>query len=358
MKCLNCGAELSEADKFCGACGTPISVDPQELVEDSVENIQSNEPSQQPNESGKKKSKKGLFIILGVAVAALIIAIAIILLNRTSGSIDKFEKAINNTIDSGKESGTVKASIELSGEDSTAFNISGTFKYEKSNDEYNFALETNQSLFMNAIKAYGNLKNEKMIFYVNNSLMDMITGSYSTDEVWLYQETDLSEITGDIENKEELKEEFNNFSLEESGLDKQIKFVGKNDGIEHYTLTIDKKYIDSLKSKINSKEKEQYEDLFDSFDDIDEILEKGYVIDFYVKNNKLQKISIDISKYLEESGINKAIISIEFIDFGSTKVEIPSEAKASTKTLEDYISENTTYYEDIDFDNTDDDFDF
>ena len=52
---------------------------------------------------------------------------------------------------------------------------------------------------------------------------------------------------------------------------------------------------------------------------------------------QLEKISIDLAKYMDSEDVSKAEISISFVDLGSTVVTIPDEALNSKDSLEDYI---------------------
>ena len=367
MKCLNCGAEIDANSKFCGYCGSPVeeqipqtndevqideqnvnvdqpevvnpfggNVEPPQPTEDQISNLSNTQPEQPQVQSepvqneqnvntpkDKKKSNSLIFIIGGVILAVIAAVLLIVAFNKKSGSISALEKAINNTISSGSNSGTITASILVEA-NGMSVDLSAAAKYQKVNDAYNLQLTLNKSMFSDEIDVYASLDKENAMIYAKTSLIDMMNGKTSLEDSWGYYKVDLSEITSEL--KENVKTD-NKIKLTELGIDKKIKYVGKSNGASHYVLTIDKELFNILESKMTSEEIKDTNEMLDSMQQVDDMLDKGYEIDFYVKNDKLEKISMDLSKFMEGSGASKAVFSIEFKDFNNTVVTIPSEAK-------------------------------
>ena len=74
MTCRNCGREINDGSVFCPHCGTTQALSPE-----SPWNAASggSAPAWEGPEGGGKKKKTGLFIGIGVAVAAVIALVAV-----------------------------------------------------------------------------------------------------------------------------------------------------------------------------------------------------------------------------------------------------------------------------------------
>ena len=308
------------------------------------------QPVQPTNVPGKeKKSNTLVFIICGIVLAVVAAVLLILAFNKKSnGSIDALEKAINNTISSGANSGTITASImvESSG---TSMNFSGMVKYQKINDLYNLQLTLDKSMIYDQIDLYAAIDKKNATLYAKTSLIDMIAGTSSSSDSWGYYNVDLTEITSELENNVKTD---NKIELTNLGIDKKIKYVGKSDGSSHYVFTIDRELFNILQSKMNSDEIQETNQILDSVSGTSELIDKGYNVDLYVRNDKLEKITIDLTKVIEDDSISKAIFTVEFKDFNNTIVNIPSEAKTGIN-LETYIGTNNNTYSGIDYGTTD-----
>lgn len=342
MKCLKCGMEIEDNSKFCGYCGTPVE-QPQPV---QPENNATVEPAMQsqpvnnvavaptPVEEPKKKSNKALLIVCAiVAVIAIAAVLMLTVFNKntkSTNSVDTVEKAIANLQKKSvgeNTSGTVKLSASIESSDSQSLNLVGTIKYEKTGDNIKLQVGVDKSLFFDEINIYADGNKEKMSLYTKSSLIDMIAGTSSESDTWLYYTADLKEMEIDFSEIETSEE------VDLSSIKDNIKYVGKDGSLNHYTLTIDKELADKLKSELPV---EDYNDMLESLD----TLNGSLVIDLYINNkDELEKISLDLSPYLKESGISKAILAIELKDFNNTKVEIPSEALNGTE-IEKYIAEH------------------
>ena len=109
MKCLKCGAELREGQKFCEECGTPVNITPdtsaQEMKNTSVNNNVNFEQEQKDsntnvgNTNDKKKTKVGLVIFIIVAVLGLILAVAIYFISSAVNKATNMVLGVGNVIE-------------------------------------------------------------------------------------------------------------------------------------------------------------------------------------------------------------------------------------------------------------------
>ena len=385
MKCLKCGAEIDNNSKFCGYCGNPVEQPtvtniPEEVVQNNNEiqpnnvqvhpmavnnaftqnevitpisvneqpvQIESEQPIQQINETPvvtqtvevqpsqvgqdgttKKKKNTGIFILLGTI---LILCAAILLIfelkNNSSKSLNTLEKSINNVLEKSQSSGTIVASVLLQTNSNESMNINGTIKFQKLSDSLNIEANLAKSLFFDEVNLYANIKNNNATLYAKSSLVDMILGSTGDTDKWLKEtfsdlEIDLSEISS------------KKIDLSGYGIDKKLKYVETDNNLKHYKLTIDKELLNDINSKLNDKQDETI-----SLADLG--LSINFVIDFYINNNnELEKISMDLSDYIADESISKAVLSLEFKDFNNTVVVIPNNALNAEGSLQEYISEN------------------
>ena len=400
MKCLKCGLEIDDNSKFCGYCGNPVQqpvanpstpevnvpkVEPTPVVNEvfpkvdfnntGVSNIQDsntvvNQPTgnEQPvtpvqpstpevnvpkveptpitapqnNPKPKKGLNKWIFIGCGIALVAVAIVLLFMAFNKpsSSNSIDALEKTLNNFVEKGENSGTIVTNILIESENEDAINLTGTVKYQKLNDSYNIALTLDKSILFDEINLYATIASNEISLYTKSSLVDMIFGSDSEKEEWLKLSIpDLElDLSGTASREVNL-----------SGLDKKIRLVSKGNGISHYELTVDNELLEIIKAGTTEEEREQLEELNSLLDeDIDEIATYYIYLDVN-DNNELEKISIDLSNYIDDDSISKAQLSIKFKDFGSTVVSIPSEALNASMDLETYITESMQNLEGIYF---------
>jgi len=361
MKCIKCGSEISDTSKFCGYCGTPVTQSQKEslngekvLDNNQVNNISSEQVkmeqaneinvSKQVNLNTKQTDKKNSNIFIYVICGVLLAFIASILLlkafYKTSQTepIEALKKAASNIKEQAQNSGTITTSLLLESNNSDTMNLSGTVKYQKNDNEYNVALALNKSIFFDDVNLYGNIKSDKITLYAMSSLVDMFLGSSTENATWIYYELNLSDLSAlELNSTTKLEDELD---LSKIKIDKKLKYVGKENGSNHYTLTVDDELINDIKSSLPKEEQQVVED---SIGNIGEniALTKAYIIDFYINDsNELEKISIDLAKYIDDKSISKAIVSIEFKDLNNTSVIIPNEALSSTTNLEAYLSQN------------------
>lgn len=352
MKCIKCGMENADNSKFCGYCGTPVEqpqqnenpvnneqpIQPAPAVQQTnvvaESTVQPVQPVQQPTEEPKKNSNKGLLIAcLIVAIIAVAGVLYFTLFNKTtkvSTSIDALEKAISNlqqkTV-AENTSGTIKLSAVVEAAENQNLSLSGTLMYQKSGDNVKLNIAVDKSMFFDAMSLYANVEKDKVSLYTKSSLIDMFAGTASEKDSWVYYVADLTETPI---NFEEIKMDT---KVDLSELKNNFKYIGKDGKLNHYTLTIDKDMAEKMKSELPA---EDYEDMLNSLD----TLNGSLVIDLYINNKEeLEKISMDLSQYMKDSEVSKAIITIEFKDFNNTTIDIPTEALNGIE-LEKYISEN------------------
>ena len=291
-------------------------------------------PPATPAQSSKKESSKsGIFIIIGVVlalVAVLLVFVAFNKSNSSKNSVEVLEKAIANIEQKGKNSGTIEVSVTVqsSGVD---VNLTGSVKYQKTSDKYNVEVALNKSAMFDEMKAYITGDKESVNAYVKTSLINSFLGIDGEDK-WLHSTLELSELDIDFE---EIEKETEKIDLSDLGLDKKLKYIDKDAGVNHYQLTVDEELIKKIVEKV-SKEEEELESY-----DIDSIdFDDSFVIDIYVNDyNELQKISVDLTKLINSEDITKALFTIEFKNLNSTVVSIPEEALKSEQKIEEYLAQ-------------------
>lgn len=347
MKCLKCGLEIADTSKFCGYCGNPVDkqIVQGQVEETSVEsfnpvppvqenNIESQEIQNAKQTKPKKVSSTWIFITCGVLLAVVAAVLTLIAFNKSSkNSITVLEKAINNLVLKGQNSGTITANVLVEGETDN-LNISGVIKYEKQSDSYNLELTLNESMLFDQMNIFANIKNDSMNLYTKSSLIDMIFGTKSENDRWVNLNIpDLELKTDEIETEK--------VNLSGKGLEKKFKFVDKQKGLNHYALTIDRELINNIERRMTEEERQEYELLLSSIPESSTLIDKGYIVDFYINDhNELEKVSIDLSKYVDDDSITKVVLTVEFKDFNNTVASIPSEALNSSLDLETYMNEN------------------
>lgn len=378
MKCVKCGTDLEENAKFCGNCGNPVELNETETLEETqtVEPVQevnfssevSNEPHverqeivQQPlpfdtpefkekQEKSKKSTKavKTIVIIAGVllVIAALVFAYFKVFKKESyEKSIDSMEKAINNFAKKGSNSGTVVASVKMKSEGDFKMDLDLTafVKYEKENDNFKLNLGLEKSSLLPALDAYAEVDDKNATIYIPGELISYISAMFGEDTsllgtnsasltgTWFKYTTDVEELGIDLDDFE--TEENQEMDLTKVFPKDSFKYVDRKNGLKHYVLTIDDKFIANTGADLGSE--------FESF--------KGmkFNIDFYLTDsNELRKVQVDLKDMLKEklqdSGITKLLVVVEFKDFGSTKVDIPTAAKINSIDVSGYIDDDFT----------------
>ncbi|MBR0519284.1 hypothetical protein IJJ97_05800, partial [bacterium] len=106
-----------------------------------------------------------------------------------------------------------------------------------------------------------------------------------------------------LDKKDQCEESLVNFAQELMIPKDSFKYVDRKNGLKHYVLTIDDKFIANTGADLGSE--------FESF--------KGmkFNIDFYLTDsNELRKIQVDLKDMLKEklkdSGITKLLVVVEF----------------------------------------------
>ena len=95
MKCQKCGAELNDAAKFCGVCGTPVmNVQPNQTAANLPQPNSGYLQQPQPDQPKKKKKTKAIVIsVIAVILIAAIVTGLILFFNRDTVSAAELEEA-------------------------------------------------------------------------------------------------------------------------------------------------------------------------------------------------------------------------------------------------------------------------
>lgn len=394
MFCKNCGSKIEDNLRFCGSCGskvdaieeTPIVeevvdvieeiptvnevVDMEEtrvmepvlpieesVTENNVEEVveqlpgvenestktESEEVVIQPStpvqdKKPKKKNNTLLFTVIGVLLVIIGAVLVYFTLNKgTSSNVEVLEKALGNFETKGKESGTVDVKLLLGSDEQNTMNFSATFKYAKqNNNDYNYSLTLNKSMFFDEISVYSTYINKDLMLYANSNLIDMLGLTSSPSSMWVHMLMTAEELQ--INNN--TNTENNNLNSLKNLLDEEhFKFIGKETNLRHYQLVIDNELLNVIKSQENVKENlKGIEDSLSSVYSGSTELSQTVYLDVYInESNELVKLSMNLSNLLEDSTMNKMELSIEFSNLGKTLVQIPNEVKNSTIDLETYM---------------------
>ena len=332
MKCSKCGMEISSNSKFCANCGNRI----EEAVK--VENL-----SRKDNNNSSKKSNKGVVVL----VSLLIILIAggifayFMLINgkkQNSTNIEKINKAFANYAENANQSGTIKASVEFKSADLMNLDIklNSFVKYEKVNDSYNYQIGVNKTLFNEEFSIYSTISESDIKVYIPSYILRLIRIVNTNDDFWLKYDLNFSEFGLNYKDLDTSSDNNQFIKLNSNLKDNNLKYIGKEDNLNHYQIIVDK---DLLKQLINSGELDSVEGI-----DLDEYLKNDFIIDLYIdKSQNISKISFDLSKFVssEEFKMDKLLFTFEFTDLNSTKIVIPAEALNTTKDLEQYLQNNS-----------------
>ena len=358
MKCVKCGAELEEGAKFCGNCGSTVEADSavEEVKEETVEEakeetvavefptevstesqVERQEIVQEPipvdtpefkkqQAEGKKSAGavKIILVIISIIAILAIVAVAIFKLKDNKNeayneSINTVQKSIENFAKDANLSGTIKAKVEIDIKDSMSAKLGATFEYEKVDEAYKMHIGIDENAFIGKMDAYVDIAEEEATIYIPASIIKLIDSSMDLGSSikWLKYTMDPEELgISDLDTKTEVSNE--ELDLSKVLTSDSFKYVGKKGDLKQYTLTIDKKYMNSI------EELKEY---------AEEIGDMKIDVDFYIDStDRLQKVEMDLAAAMKEKaeGINKFLLTIEFSNYNSTKVTIPSDVIKSS----------------------------
>ena len=329
----------------------------------------SNEPERQPivtkelpfdkpefkeNQEKSKKASKAVKWIITIFAVLLVLAALVFAYFKFfdkesySKSINTMEKAVDNLIKDKNASGRIDAKLFLSMKeegmkDSIDFNISAYAEYEKQDNSYKMHLVVNPFMIIEKMEAYLLIDNSSLKLYASESTIETIL-SYVADtesvndassSKWYKLTLPLDSL--DIDLSELNLDEEIDIDLEKIFTEDNFKYVGRKGlSTKHYVLTVDKKFISNMM--------EQY-DVMDELDtesiDLDDLGDFSFDIDFYVKNDELTKIEIDLGKALKDelkgSGVSELVFTLEFSGRNSTKVNVSNEIESNCTDLTDMI---------------------
>ncbi len=380
MKCVKCGADIADTAKFCGYCGNPVEVDsssevvnevqPDMTTQEPVQQVQTDIPTQdvqlesqnvvgdtvqqvqntveQPipsytvndsNSSKGNKNNKGLFIALGCALAVIaVVLVSFALFKSNSNSVDALNKAVANLNSKGADSATIKLEANIEASEMGSVKLSLESKAAKVNDQYLVEVKLNKNIITDEISMFMSFDKDNAKVYVPSSFINLIAGD-ETDTVenkWYNYTMSLSELglnLSDLESESDTDFDFSSIIDQ-----KHFVYVDSSNNSNHYQLKIDKELIEKIKTKASNELDAEDKEMLDSVDTSELDGMEPIILDFYItKDNQLEKISIDLAKYMDSEDVSKAEISISFVDLGSTVVTIPDEALNSKDSLEDYI---------------------
>lgn len=380
MKCVKCGADIADTAKFCGYCGNPVEVDssnevvnevqPDMATQEPVQQVQTDIPTQdvqlesqnvvgdtvqqvqnaveQPtpsytvndsNSSKGNKNNKGLFIALGCALAVIaVVLVSFALFKSNSNSVDALNKAVANLNSKGADSATIKLEANIEASEMGSVKLSMESKAAKVNDQYLVEVKLNKNIITDEISMFMSFDKDNAKVYVPSSFINLIAGD-ETDTIgnkWYNYTMSLSELglnLSDLESESDTDFDFSSIIDQ-----KHFVYVDSSNNSNHYQLKIDKELIEKIKTKASNELDAEDKEMLDSVDTSELDGMEPIILDFYItKDNQLEKISIDLAKYMDSEDVSKAEISISFVDLGSTVVTIPDEALNSKDSLEDYI---------------------
>lgn len=383
MKCVKCGMDLEENAKFCGNCGnvveqpaveTPVepvveqapTVEPvAETVSEPVVNEQpvfSSEVSssqderqeivqepipvdtkefKQQQESGKKSSgavKYILLVIILLAVAAAgVFAYMKFFANKETyeKSVNTVEKSMMNLAKSEMNSATIEAKLSFKIKNSISLDLGAALEYEKTNNAYKIHARVDKNPMTDQIDVYAEMNEDAITTYIPTALLEMIDSSINleVDREFIKYQMNLDELDIDLEElQKEIKSENVDIDLSKYLTKDNFKYVGQKDGVKKYTLTVDRKYLDSIKDELVANNI--------PLDSLDELGNMEFDINFYInKDDMLVGLEMDLTNALKSlsEDIDTALIAINFNKINSTKVEVPASVKNSSFDLNQYM---------------------
>ena len=284
------------------------------------------------NKEPKKKNNAWIFVVLGVLLGVIALALVYFAYSKSSNnSVRVLEKALGNMALKSENSGTIDAKILIQSDTEDAMNLSATIKYAKQGDDnYNFNLTLNKSMFFDEINLYASILDERATLFVNSSVIDMLGLTSATPSMWVHMTTTEQEL--EMQTGTET-DELDDIDLSDILDEKHFKLIGEQNSLNHYQLVIDNELVNKI--KFEAYKEDDLKNFADSLGELTEV----YYVDFYINNsNELVKISMDLTNSLNDESIRRAVISLEFNNLGSTLVQIPAEAKNSIIDLETYMA--------------------
>ena len=406
MKCAICGAELEENAKFCGNCGNPVESTDSIQTEETVTNNEvssepaveepkteevveepkaeeevslepfssevSNEPQeerqeivQEPipvdtkefkdeQEKGKKSSKAVKYILIVIAILAVLGAAAFVYLkfffNKEpyQKSVDTVEKSVQNLADEvvKNKGGKITAKLELAIKDSMSFSFTGFVEFQKVDDEFTLHARLEKGL-LDQTDLYVEFNKVGVVAYIPMSLMEQFADEDEIDSMkmivgkntkFLKYGMTFEELGFDGIDEIFATAEINtdaDLDLSKILTSDNFKYIGKKDGVKKYTLTVDKNFL-----KDYSKE---LEEAGMPLDDLDSIGDMKFDMNFYVKDDILVRIELDMKDALKSSQVEaeKAMITIDFNEVEGN-VKVPEDVIKSSFDLNAFSQQTTT----------------
>lgn len=350
MNCKKCGMEIPIGNKFCPNCGEKVEeINNESAITNSnlntnysnqtnMNNNYNNQANMNNNYNNKSKSNTGkIFIIILIFVLLLAGTLFLIfgVFNKDkhdfNTNVENLDHAMSNMVDNFNNSGTVKVSIEANGS-YLNLNMNAYLKYAKTNNGYDFQLGVDKSLFMDEVNAYLRLTNNDITAYFPSNILDLLSGSYSSDSSYLKYNLKFSDlgdysldsIIDEVKNIEQEKVNFKDLLTENN-----FKYIGEENNLDHYQLILDDTFYKNLYSEIDDF------DLDEEY--LNQIKNQKYYIDIYLNSkDNLEKIVLDFSNFMETDEFDKLLVTIEFKDLNNTIISIPQEVINSAIDINDY----------------------
>ncbi|MBR6689875.1 MAG: zinc ribbon domain-containing protein [Bacilli bacterium] len=322
MYCDKCGNNISKNTNFCNVCGNKI------------EKVELTDITQQKN-----KSYAWIFIVLGVLIGLIAMLLIIFSISKFSNKpIKELEDSLTHFILKSKNSGTINLDLSIQTNNSDKYDFNANIKYiKKHNDNYDIAFKIDKTNFNEEINIFSKINNKTITLYASSNLIDMLGLTESTDNMWVYYK-DKNKILENFDIEDDRN--FNFFDVID---DAHYKFINEEKGLKHYKLTIDNELLNKLKSQTDSE--------FVGFTELNDV----YYLDIYINNKgELTKLELDLTKFINEKEIKKALITIQFYDLGSTSLTIPMDAINSSLNLETYLSKFSLFNSDVEEESTND----
>lgn len=256
--------------------------------------------------------------------------------------IDVLGKSIENLKDvkSLEVVSTIKAKYE---QDGVSVNIEIPFSVSTSEDKDSFAMKMaiGDNMFIGARDAYflEDSTTNSLNIYFPSTICNMFLGTNSEDEVWLYYNMTLDEITDSTEDVdfEESLEKIKNLDYKKV-IGENFVYVDSNEGINHYQLTLNDALVQRLATELGQE--------------IDK-MEGEIKLHVYISQEyyNITKITTDLKDMLVANAdeedvetINESIeefsLSFEFKNINNTNVTMPEEIRNNAVEAAEYIANN------------------